>query len=102
MADASMEAAQAARGQRFGFLPRIGSAENSGEVALRRNVHQQCFRCRGARQQVCCQFGHKAGCFDHCVLLRVEGAGEDTKVTVNFPSYGLKKLIAKFAGIKIE
>ena len=25
-----------------------------------------------------------------------------TKVTVNFPAYGLKKLIAKFAGIKIE
>jgi DNA helicase-2/ATP-dependent DNA helicase PcrA len=35
-------------------------------------------------------------------VLRVEGTGEDTKVTVNFPSYGLKKLIAKFAGIKIE
>jgi DNA helicase-2/ATP-dependent DNA helicase PcrA len=35
-------------------------------------------------------------------VLRVEGSGEDTKVTVNFPSYGLKKLIAKFAGIKIE
>jgi DNA helicase-2/ATP-dependent DNA helicase PcrA len=35
-------------------------------------------------------------------VLRVEGSGEDTKVTVNFPSYGLKKLIAKFAGITIE
>jgi DNA helicase-2/ATP-dependent DNA helicase PcrA len=35
-------------------------------------------------------------------VLRVEGSGEDTKVTVNFPSYGLKKLIAKFAGIKVE
>jgi DNA helicase-2/ATP-dependent DNA helicase PcrA len=35
-------------------------------------------------------------------VLRIEGAGEDTKVTVNFPSYGLKKLIAKFAGIKVE
>jgi DNA helicase-2/ATP-dependent DNA helicase PcrA len=35
-------------------------------------------------------------------VLRVEGSGEDTKVTVNFPGYGLKKLIAKFAGIKIE
>jgi len=35
-------------------------------------------------------------------VLRVEGSGEDTKVTVNFPAYGLKKLIAKFAGIKIE
>ena len=35
-------------------------------------------------------------------VLRIEGSGEDTKVTVNFPGYGLKKLIAKFAGIKIE
>ncbi|MGA3186375.1 MAG: UvrD-helicase domain-containing protein [Bryobacteraceae bacterium] len=35
-------------------------------------------------------------------VLRLEGSGEDTKVTVNFPAYGLKKLIAKFAGIKIE
>jgi DNA helicase II / ATP-dependent DNA helicase PcrA len=35
-------------------------------------------------------------------VLRVEGSGEDTKVTVNFPAYGLKKLIAKFAGIKLE
>jgi DNA helicase-2/ATP-dependent DNA helicase PcrA len=35
-------------------------------------------------------------------VLRVEGAGEDTKVTVNFPSYGLKKLIAKFAGIRVD
>ncbi|HVO99824.1 MAG TPA: UvrD-helicase domain-containing protein [Bryobacteraceae bacterium] len=35
-------------------------------------------------------------------VLRVEGSGEDTKVTVNFPSYGLKKLIAKFAGIRVD
>jgi DNA helicase-2/ATP-dependent DNA helicase PcrA len=35
-------------------------------------------------------------------VLRVEGSGEDTKVTVNFPGYGLKKLIAKFAGIKVD
>ncbi len=35
-------------------------------------------------------------------VLRMEGSGEDTKVTVNFPGYGLKKLIAKYAGIKIE
>jgi DNA helicase II / ATP-dependent DNA helicase PcrA len=35
-------------------------------------------------------------------VLRLEGSGEDTKVTVSFPGYGLKKLIAKFAGIKIE
>ena len=35
-------------------------------------------------------------------VLRVEGTGEDTKVTVSFPGYGLKKLIAKYAGIKVE
>jgi DNA helicase-2/ATP-dependent DNA helicase PcrA len=35
-------------------------------------------------------------------VLRIEGSGEDTKVTVNFPAYGLKKLIAKFAGIKVD
>jgi DNA helicase-2/ATP-dependent DNA helicase PcrA len=35
-------------------------------------------------------------------VLRLEGSGEDTKVTVSFPGYGLKKLIAKYAGIKIE
>ena len=35
-------------------------------------------------------------------VLRLEGSGEDAKVTVSFPGYGLKKLIAKYAGIKIE
>jgi DNA helicase II / ATP-dependent DNA helicase PcrA len=35
-------------------------------------------------------------------VLRLEGSGEDTKVTVSFPGYGLKKLIAKYAGIKVE
>jgi DNA helicase-2/ATP-dependent DNA helicase PcrA len=35
-------------------------------------------------------------------IVRVEGSGEDAKVTVSFPGQGLKKLVAKFAGIKIE
>ncbi len=35
-------------------------------------------------------------------ILRLEGSGDDAKVTVNFPGYGLKKLVAKYAGIKIE
>ena len=35
-------------------------------------------------------------------IMRVEGSGEDTKVTVSFPGHGLKKLIAKYAGIKVE
>jgi DNA helicase-2/ATP-dependent DNA helicase PcrA len=35
-------------------------------------------------------------------ILRREGEGDDTKITVSFPGYGLKKLIAKFAGIQTE
>ncbi len=35
-------------------------------------------------------------------IVRLEGSGDDAKVTVSFPGYGLKKLIAKYAGIKIE
>jgi DNA helicase-2/ATP-dependent DNA helicase PcrA len=35
-------------------------------------------------------------------ILRLEGSGEDTKLTVNFQGHGLKKLVAKYAGIKIE
>lgn len=35
-------------------------------------------------------------------VVRLEGTGDDTKLTVSFPGYGLKKLIAKYAGIKIE
>jgi DNA helicase-2/ATP-dependent DNA helicase PcrA len=35
-------------------------------------------------------------------VLRQEGDGDDAKLTVNFPGYGLKKLVAKYAGIKID
>ncbi len=35
-------------------------------------------------------------------VLRREGDGEDAKLTVNFPRYGLKKLIEKYAGIKVD
>ena len=34
------------------------------------------------------------------LIVRVEGEGEDAKLTVNFPGYGMKKLIAKFAGLE--
>jgi DNA helicase-2/ATP-dependent DNA helicase PcrA len=33
-------------------------------------------------------------------VVRREGEGEDAKITVNFPGYGLKKLVEKFAGLK--
>ena len=34
------------------------------------------------------------------LIVKVEGEGEDAKLTVNFPGYGMKKLIAKFAGLE--
>jgi len=33
------------------------------------------------------------------MVLRREGDGEDAKLTVSFPGYGLKKLVEKYAGI---
>jgi DNA helicase-2/ATP-dependent DNA helicase PcrA len=33
-------------------------------------------------------------------IVRREGDGDDAKITVNFPRYGLKKLIEKYAGLK--
>ncbi|HEX4593546.1 MAG TPA: 3'-5' exonuclease, partial [Bryobacteraceae bacterium] len=35
-------------------------------------------------------------------VLRREGDGDDAKLTVSFPGYGLKKLIQKYAGIREE
>ncbi|HYP13264.1 MAG TPA: hypothetical protein VEQ63_05015, partial [Bryobacteraceae bacterium] len=35
-------------------------------------------------------------------VLRREGDGDDAKLTVSFPGYGLKKLVEKFAGLKVE
>jgi DNA helicase-2/ATP-dependent DNA helicase PcrA len=34
------------------------------------------------------------------LIVRVEGEGEDAKLTINFPGYGHKKLIAKYAGLE--
>jgi DNA helicase-2/ATP-dependent DNA helicase PcrA len=36
------------------------------------------------------------------MVLRKEGDGEDAKLTVNFPGHGLKKLVAKYAGLKVR
>jgi DNA helicase-2/ATP-dependent DNA helicase PcrA len=35
-------------------------------------------------------------------VLRREGDGEDAKLTISFPGYGLKKIVQKYAGIKIN
>jgi DNA helicase-2/ATP-dependent DNA helicase PcrA len=34
------------------------------------------------------------------VVLRVEGAGEEAKLTVSFPGYGQKKFVAKYAALE--
>ncbi|MDE3165570.1 MAG: ATP-dependent DNA helicase Rep, partial [Acidobacteriota bacterium] len=33
-------------------------------------------------------------------VVRREGEGDDAKITVNFPGFGLKKLVEKYAGLK--
>jgi DNA helicase-2/ATP-dependent DNA helicase PcrA len=35
------------------------------------------------------------------MVLRKEGNGEDAKLTVSFPGHGLKKLVAKYAGLRV-
>ena len=38
--------------------------------------------------------------FGYGTVLRVEGAGEDAKLTVSFPNRGATRLLARFAGLK--
>jgi DNA helicase-2/ATP-dependent DNA helicase PcrA len=33
-------------------------------------------------------------------VVKREGEGDDAKITVNFPRFGLKKLVEKYAGLK--
>jgi DNA helicase-2/ATP-dependent DNA helicase PcrA len=40
--------------------------------------------------------------FGKGMLMRREGEGDDAKLTISFPGYGLKKLIAKYADLKVE
>jgi len=35
-------------------------------------------------------------------VLRKEGDGDEAKLTISFPGHGLKKLLAKFAGLAVE
>jgi DNA helicase-2/ATP-dependent DNA helicase PcrA len=34
------------------------------------------------------------------LIVRREGDGDDAKLTINFPGFGTKKMIAKFAGLE--
>ena len=35
------------------------------------------------------------------LVLRKEGEGDDAKITVSFPGHGLKKLVAKYASLRV-
>ena len=35
------------------------------------------------------------------LVLRKEGDGDEAKITVSFPGHGLKKLVAKYASLKV-
>ncbi len=35
-------------------------------------------------------------------VVRREGDGDDAKLTISFPGYGLKKIVEKYAGIKVH
>jgi DNA helicase-2/ATP-dependent DNA helicase PcrA len=39
--------------------------------------------------------------YGYGTILRTEGSGDDLKLTVSFISYGLKKMIAKYADLEI-
>ena len=36
------------------------------------------------------------------IVLRREGEGDDAKLTISFARFGLKKLVQKYAGIKVD
>jgi DNA helicase-2/ATP-dependent DNA helicase PcrA len=38
--------------------------------------------------------------YGHGTIVRKEGEGDDAKLTVSFPGHGLKKLVARFAGLQ--
>ena len=91
------------------FSPRRGCRRRKGWAQRHRRRRSQWRQSRGVTAPVrkAAKKLDRARLIEHAkygrgTVLRLEGSGEDTKVTVSFPGYGLKKLIAKYAGIKIE
>jgi ATP-dependent DNA helicase UvrD/PcrA len=73
--------------------PRPPAAPASNPARMRRTkyVHSSGFRLKG-------QVRHPK--FGLGTILRLEGDGDDTKLTVHFERYGLKKMVAKYAGLQ--
>jgi ATP-dependent DNA helicase UvrD/PcrA len=69
-----------AKGQRSAPAPKATPAANSGEFVPGSYV--------------------KHSKYGRGLVLRREGAGESTKLTVSFPGYGQKKLVEKYAGLE--
>ena len=106
-------------GQHFAVLRRAGHAVQAGGSRHRRRsriyVRRRNFRgpsaalrCPGRRppRQPAARKGARTGMvvehpkYGTGTVVRREGEGDDAKITVNFPRYGLKKLIEKYAGLK--
>ncbi|MGH9558711.1 MAG: ATP-dependent helicase [Bryobacteraceae bacterium] len=79
-----------------------GLANRSQEPPARSQNPEAQVKQPGARKKVGPGSTIEHAKYGRGTVLRLEGSGEDAKVTVNFPGYGLKKLIAKYAGIKVE
>lgn len=85
-------------------------ARNRTEIPNRTTARQPSARptpqppSSGARRSA----GFRAGATVHHpkygrgTVLRREGDGEDAKLTISFPGYGLKKIVEKYAGIKLD
>lgn len=82
--------------QLFGGAP-VQTSRPPGSVAYGAPPKQQPVK-RPGSQHVGSVVQHPK--YGRGTVLRQEGDGEDAKLTVSFPGYGLKKLIAKLAGLK--
>jgi DNA helicase-2/ATP-dependent DNA helicase PcrA len=71
--------------------PPVAPASNPARMRRTKYVHSSGFRLKG-------QVRHPK--FGLGTILRLEGDGDDTKLTVHFERYGLKKMVAKYAGLQ--
>jgi DNA helicase-2/ATP-dependent DNA helicase PcrA len=97
------------RGERhYEYEPSEENAEEDREIALANA--RQFFGLPGGRaapvKRKGAVDGFKLGSrvrhpkFGYGTILRLEGNGEETKLTISFPGYGLKKLVAKYAELE--
>jgi DNA helicase-2/ATP-dependent DNA helicase PcrA len=71
--------------------PPVAPASSPARMRRTKYLHSSGFRLKG-------QVRHPK--FGLGTILRLEGDGDDTKLTVHFERYGLKKMVAKYAGLQ--